>query len=150
MPAIRVTKVIAKHLCFYMKYVRHRLTSKPVAEDDHLFIHTRTRKPLSGRNLASTVKRVFHSNGGPKGVTPMSLRSGWATFCFKKWETGQGWTNMTHEAFLDYLSVQMNTSPEQLQRTYLALDPATSIKSIENFLEEGRITLDDVENEAEF
>ena len=150
MPAINVTKVTAKYLCFYMKYIRPRITSTPVAEHHHLFINTRTCKPLTGGNLASTVKRVFFANGGHTRVTPMSLRSGWATYCFKKWETGEGWKNMSHQQFLESLSNQMNTSPEQLQRTYFATDPATSIKSIENFLAEGQITLDDVEKEAAF
>lgn len=111
---------------------------------DFLFLNTRTGHPLNTSSITRSFK-TFAQNYDPElsSITSMSLRSCYATMMYNGYKKGQILKSKGEVEFLEFLGKVMNTSPEQLQSTYIALershfssDARAVVKSFQTLLEQ--------------
>lgn len=136
MPFVALSAGLADFIVFRAKYILPSLAKKrsgqnagivdadtPNGFTELLFLDTRNGMALSTVQVNSCLKR-FLSNFDPelKNVTTMSLRASYATMMFRGWLQGKVMEHLDKTQFLDRMGLLMNTSVEQLEATYIAID----------------------------
>ena len=151
MPATLIKPKLAALICIYVCLIRTEITEK-MDHRDFLFVHPLSGQPLLGPHLTSIVKKVFSRSGmkNAEFVTPMHIRHAWASYCYQRWWNKEGFLGLSEDEFLQQLGKQLNTSVEQLRRTYLSHNLETSIGAIQQFLNNGNISLEEAEDNLNF
>jgi hypothetical protein len=138
-PAVQFPGKAAAMIRFHVRHVRplilNRAGIREGPEDPQtLLLNTRSGNPLSTDEVRSSLGR-FVRNQDPelKGITPMVIRSSFASVMFRKYKEGKFPDAGTLEQFLSNLGGIMNTSPEMLMSNYVASNPldfASSVRSL--------------------
>jgi hypothetical protein len=89
-----------------------------------LLLNTRTGSELTAEEVRYGLQR-FLTEQDPelKGITPMVVRSSFASVMFQKFKSGKCGESMQLKEFLTQLGRIMNTSPEMLMSNYVACNP---------------------------
>jgi hypothetical protein len=138
-PAVQLPRKAGALIRFHVRHVRPyilNLVGKVEAPGTLrlLLLNTRNGMPLSTDEVRSGLSRFLTTQDPElKGITPMVVRSSFASVMFKKYKEGRFPDAGTLEEFLSNLGRIMNTSPEMLMSNYIASDPldfASSVKSL--------------------
>jgi hypothetical protein len=129
-PGVLFPQKTAKLLRFHVKVVRPFILEmlsleEPGGMDEiPLLLNTRTGGMLSASDLRGTL-RCFLVKQDPElgGITPMVLRSSFASLMFTRYKRGLVGKGQPVEHFLADLAKLMNTSAEMLTTTYIASNP---------------------------
>jgi hypothetical protein len=128
-PAVQFPVRAARLIAFQVREVRPFIFSRvghteSPSTQSVLLLHTKTGEPLTTDELRSGLSRFLVAQDPElKGITPMVLRSSFASIMFKKFKDGSIDDGKTLEQFLSDLGQVMNTSPEMLMSNYMAYDP---------------------------
>jgi hypothetical protein len=129
-PAVQFPVRAARLIAFHVREVRPFILGRvgggreSVSRQGFLLLHTKRGVPLRSENLRSGLDQfILDQDPELTGITPMVLRSSFATMMFKKFKAGQVGDGRTLEQFLSDLGKLMNTSPEMLMSNYMAYDP---------------------------
>lgn len=88
-----------------------------------LLLNSRTGQSLSVEQVLSSFRcflREYDEN--LKHITTMSIRPSYATMMYRAYSDGKVFSGKSKIEFLEAMAVLMNTSVEQLESTYIALD----------------------------
>jgi hypothetical protein len=136
-PAVLFPRRSASLLKFHVLVVRPLIIARLKIEepDDRseypLLVHTKTGKMLSTGDVRRTL-RAFLTRHDPElaGITPMILRSSFASTMFARFKRGELGDGKSVEAFLADLGKLMNTSSEMLMANYIASNPQDFPKTV--------------------
>lgn len=147
-PAVMFPRQAARLIAFHVYTVRKvilaacRITEAPDMRGT-LLLHTRLGRSLSTEEIRYGLGRFLGSHDPElKSITPMVLRSSFASRMFQKYKRGEVGQQQTLQLFLSDLARLMNTSPEMLMSNYIASNPLdfpSSVKLLyQAFEQEGR------------
>ena len=124
MPNVCFPGYLCRYVCLHIEQIRPVIVEDSGIEEKGLLektllLHTRTGEPLSTLQV-STSFRKFLTSIDPEleKVTPMAVRGSFATMMVQEYRKGRIFRGKSESHFLEYLSRSMNTSVEQLTRTY--------------------------------
>lgn len=125
---------IKQALISYLTFVRPAIVQlhRVPAQEKCLILHTRTGEPITPdsvratfRSFATSIDRQYDS------ITPMCVRSSFATTMLTNYRNGDFGTEKTEAKFLSELAITMNTSPEMLHSTYIAISDKSYVESVQ-------------------
>lgn len=123
-PSIVFPVCIKRAMLHYVAYVRPAIVElRNVPEDEkRLILHTRYGTAITTDSVRATFK-TFAGRMGEEfvNVTPMCIRSSYATYMLKRHREGNLAENLTEDQFFADLAKSMNTSPEMLRSTYVLI-----------------------------
>jgi hypothetical protein len=116
------------------------------SDEPTILIHTKTGSPLYVEQVRRTWKSFLQTiDPELSKVTPMVLRSSFATYAIQRYRNGEMFSNLSEELFFDRLGAMMNTSSQMLRDVYGGCDPddyrATAIEMMKIY---GRDLDDDI------
>jgi hypothetical protein len=96
-----------------------------------LLVHTKSGRMLRTADIRGTL-RAFLTRYDPElaGITPMILRSSFASTMFARFKRGELGEEKSVESFLANLAKLMNSSAEMLMATYIASNPLDFPKTV--------------------
>lgn len=126
-PCVMLPPSLTYLLIFHIKvmlpilYFRH-----DICEDDarrnYLFLHTGTGDLMISSNITSSLRTFLISHDPALGaVTTMTVRSCYCSMMLKRYYNRQEFNYIPLKDFLRYLAKVMNTSEEQIRRTYASI-----------------------------
>ncbi|PXF39559.1 hypothetical protein BWQ96_10742 [Gracilariopsis chorda] len=125
LPFMILPVTVMPYLTFHVKYMRPEIQEAAGRSDEGLFeplfIDSKTALGFKPSQVTRRLQLFLSSHGIERGcVTSMDLRRDYATRMLRNYRQKCIFSNLTENAFLEKLAQQMNTSVEQLKRTYVA------------------------------
>lgn len=130
MPNVIVPGFVLKYVRFHTKIMRKVVVEKTSvdeqADDDRpLIMHTETGEALTTPQVTNTLKGYLRcAMPEAQNITMMSLRSSYCTMVMQDYRQKKIFPTLSEQEFLEVLSKNLNTSPEQLRSTYIGIDVA--------------------------
>jgi hypothetical protein len=136
-PAVLFPRSSASLLKFHVLVVRPLIMERlkiyePGDRSEYpLLVHTKTGRMLRTGDVRGTL-RAFLTRYDPElsGITPMILRSSFASTMFARFKRGELGEEKSVESFLADLAKLMNTSAEMLMANYIASNPLDFPKTV--------------------
>lgn len=133
MPFIMLDPVVFEEVNFHVRFVQPFLVRKykiPIdsADATKLMLDTRNGHSISSDNVRKSLSTWIRAVDPELNITPMDLRSSYATIMIRRHATrGKkregtkfAFQSLSEEEFIVMLACVMNTSPEQLRQVYAA------------------------------
>ncbi len=153
MPFIMLDPIVFDYVDFHVQFVRPFLLRKYCVDETtndsaKLLLDTRNGRPLSSNSVRSTLGSWIRALNPELNITPMDLRSSYATIMMRRHAQrnksgGKGnfaFQNLSEEEFISMLASIMNTGVEQLRQVYAASshsEYATHVARVMNICKDG-------------
>jgi hypothetical protein len=126
-PKVFVTKEFSRHVPMWVTVIRRAILGKKQGGgtgEDTLLVDTRDGRVMDESSVRRTVKTIVstmsHLPVEKRDVNMQLIRRTFATLAFQHFKAGKT-SFTTEEAFLEHLRSVMNTSINELTRTYIAV-----------------------------
>jgi len=128
MPFVMLPAFTFRYIKFHLEHIRPAIFSNSNTDEEALansplLLHTETCQHLSSANVTRTFQKFLEvSEPALAKMSIMNIRSSYGTMMMIAYRNGDIFQGDDEATFLGTLATQMNTSVEQLEATYIAID----------------------------